>query len=113
MNIDEKLREILRQNGLVVNASDVIKATKQAFADEGYEKRIVHFDKYTPADLGFTELPEDYKVAEIMTGQDWYERFEKELSGKVLPYPENAEEYVRNISNEYIEAAKRASGLDS
>lgn len=103
---------------------DGIAQIEQAFADEGY----VHTDVREKADkllqdminmhanmrhdlvrLGLTYTPTQHvadfsggKLSKLMTGQEWYDRFEKELA-EMNPYHEKVEpDYA-------LAAAKRAA----
>lgn len=93
---------------------------KQAFADAGYlkpadksayEKALV--DSYLKAggdpDLivtSRTDWERNAKLAGLMTGQEWYERFEKEIAWMDLPKPWDS------IQNGYRDAAKKAAGIE-
>lgn len=114
MNLDQKLRDILRpfvprtavelHNDTIVEFAErskkahleAIEQIKQAFQDAGYSKvkTIWHHP----------DVP-------VMTGPEWYERFKEELTRtKVRP---NIVGHVAhtNIQDTVLEAAKRASGL--
>lgn len=109
-NLDDKLKEIL--NGYFEGASiepinddqDKVAAItdiRQAFADEGYEKRVLGRDFTARVDM-----------KEVMTGQEWYDRF-----GREYPmYPDtNQQSHLlqSKIREEALEAAKRASGVNN
>lgn len=86
-SLDNKLREILiatQPEEIPVTIDEAVDQIKQAFAEAGYVP-IVGFLK----DNGW------------LTGQEWYERFEKQLPPfSLVPF------------EDIIEAAKRASGLE-
>lgn len=110
MSLEDKLREILfdiRQYDYDADGNKIPEATdkeyiaqiKQAFADEGYEK--VHFDHDTIRAQGF------------MTGQEWYERFEKETVGRMFPYrTDNEQKLVHETASFFMKSAKRAADID-
>lgn len=82
---EEQIKHCCGQSGTNDIESD-IKLLKQAFADEREQEQ-----GFTAKDLG------------LMTGQEWYSRFEKELPRIGLS----------DAMNEAIlEAAKRAAGLE-
>lgn len=115
IDLDNKLREILaniitQETGEETTAAMIsdsyIGQIKQAFADEGYFR------------LKSENLAAAGKVGYMLTGQEWYERFEKNLKGK-LEYQQHdmgemgkfiRPEYAKNVS---LEAAKRAAGIDN
>lgn len=85
MSLDDKLKEILHFcAGNTDNKSLYIPQIKQAFADEGY-----------------TKLPK-WSGVTLMTGQEWYDRFYKEINS--IPYSP-----LR--IHEIWDAAKKAAGL--
>lgn len=105
--LDDKLREILFPdqqsieeewgNGgdavALLRTNESIAKIHQAFADAGYvNTKAVGFE-------GFT-------VKNLMTGQEWYDRFEKAFPGDGLMQP-----YI-DIREQVLWAAKRASGLE-
>lgn len=87
-DLDDKLREILEY--YQKQDPECIAEIKQVFVDEGWvepiemRRNIVH----------------PFKIVETMTGQDWYNRFYKELD---IDGDVNLVDVVR--------AAKKASGL--
>lgn len=106
---DQKLSDIIYSESL-----DMVEQIKQAFADAGY----------IPSNLGKTlyAMPKGKDLARelagldqiiddstntielsspMMTGQEWYDRFKKELP-KITSNP-----------NDIIKAAKRAAGLEN
>jgi hypothetical protein len=94
-NLDDKLKEIFKDSDLMYShATEVLIAQiKQAFAEEGYFQVEVNGKIYTH-NLNDNRL----------TGQEWYDRFEKEVVGRdwhvadILPAPQT-------------EAARKASGI--
>lgn len=98
--LDEKLRELL--NGLAApygiqdssRIADHVEKVKKAFADVGYEQRVLGRD--------FTAR---VNLAEVMTGQEFYDRFEKEITGWSMGA------YGRDLRSVLL-AAKKASGLN-
>jgi len=125
-DLDKKLKEILLPaiHALDSDESDtLVTQIKQAFADEGYEKvEYERTDQREPVverfgslgELGSPKMTihEWNKILsnkEIMTGQEWYNRFEKELEtwkqyGDKVNYMWNTDTVLK--------AAKKASGLD-
>jgi spore germination protein YaaH len=72
---------------------------KQAFIDEGWvNTKSVGFQ-------GFT-------VENIMTGQEWYDRFDQNLKGKIFAFDENGSEKIIAAVNACHEAAKKAAGIE-
>ena len=105
-DIDDKLREII-DDPIVTrfdkNDSDkAIRLIKQIFAEESYVKQGRH-------ELINERLREKVISGEIMTGQEWYDRFEKELSQAPAKFNQLMEGTV--AVKEVRMAAKRASGI--
>lgn len=73
-------------------APKFIAQIKQAFADEGYENTT----------FKTTELFKGHSP-EYMTGQEWYDRFEKELR--------NHHSVKTLLDENYLKLAKKAAGL--
>lgn len=115
MSLDDRLREILDEDRPPTDKSK-IKLIKQAFADEGYiqlNTDCSHRFAYTFCDMQhegetcercglFRHMAKnaaDSHVApvSVMTGQEWYDRFEKEAPGSTEPH--------------VFEAARKAAGL--
>lgn len=113
-DLDERLREILGTyypelstygdfEASGISDDDAIAQIKQAFADEDYVKNGVvtdwWADKYA-------------KYRGYMTGQEWYERFKKELPNTklagILPGVETTYRY-----NTILLAARRAAGINN
>lgn len=134
--LDKKLEEIIMDYGQVVSdeiwyqegygdrteppeASELktVEQIKQAFIDDGWSKvdkrqyrddKGRQYEQFT-FDGGYVRIPK----FEMMTGQEWYDRFEKEMIGLVLPYcvKHDGDKYVKNAAEEALKAAKRASGI--
>lgn len=114
MSIDDKLREIVSPTAYGFVKYDVcpecmfdfknaIPLIKQAFADEGY----VQF-KYEPGAKVFTEEEGLQLLLDkgFMTGQEWYDRFEK-LANSYPPY-----EPIKSPRLLALELARKAAGLE-
>lgn len=128
MSLDDKLREILNEFGNSIKdqsswmmlggeyepKSDPIAQIKQAFTEE-------YWDSLERQTMYFQDL---YK--EHMTGQEFYDRFEKEIDKVQAPPHEQIETYeqinrpqdaqaIRNshLEKEIMSAAQRAAGLDN
>lgn len=88
-----------------------LQSIKQALTDEGYIKlpyAVKDKDNniYIGSGKAFTT---DHK--ELMTGQEWYERFEKELPDTELKaYLPSAD--IAYKRSKVMEVAKRAAGID-
>lgn len=75
-----------------------IAAIKQAFEDEGWrQSTIAPEGKYGPFHT--------FDGKELMTGQEWYDRFEKELL--------NFAKIKHRITDDVLNIAKKASNLDA
>lgn len=123
MNIDNKLKEILDRiksvkfvtTKEVTNAvvdldkvrSNMVAKIKQLFADEGYEKKIGLIGNISGIKL--------YSIngdSNIMAGQEWYDRFEKELDKwDRIEIGTNKGETDFMAIPLVLKAAKKASGL--
>lgn len=107
-DLDSKLREILEEVEDEVNNTGgvstkhrgrLVAQIKQAFAEEGYVKVSKdNQDKIKTA----TIYSINHGQYELMTGQEWYERFEKELNN----HP------IKLQGTEIMRAAKKAAGLE-
>jgi hypothetical protein len=98
--LDDKLREILdNHERLVFESTDMaIAQIKQAFADAGY-----------PVSTHLEEEPKKVRLTfsngnrvEYMTGQEWYNRFEKALEDELYGvefYPDQARQAARKAAN--------------
>jgi len=112
-DLDSKLDYILKSNAAVQRCADkdalndydkLIPAIKQAFSEAGY-LQIPMVEVVTRYKQG--KKPEVFMVngKEVMSGQEWYDRFEAELTSQT------------NVKTQFswlgiMIAAKRASGLD-
>lgn len=104
MNLDDKLREVIY--GWVTADMDVteeehidkmVAQIKQAFAEAGWS------DGFNGPKISKMEI--DNK--EVMTGQEWYDRFTKALAGEVFPFSSETDEEVIDL----IDKCKKAAGL--
>lgn len=115
-NVDNKLRYILEDWYPGTQYSDVIPQIKQAFSEAGYINGIDYADWLTRRQripeglrgyMDFVAKNKGLKVPpRLMTGQEWYDRFEKEYR-KLGGYPDDV-----NINSNAMEAARKASGVD-
>jgi len=80
-----------------INLDDVVNKIEQAFADEQMTYKT-HPEAYEHIDK-MINLP----LTKLMTGQEWYDRFTKEI---------NAIPYSPLRYHEIMQAAKRAARLD-
>lgn len=93
MSLDDKLREIVDFEGETEEyANETIAQIKQAFADEGW----IHSPL---VDYQFKRI----KSGELMTGQEFFDRFE--------PLLEDIDLNSKTRYRELKEAAKKASGI--
>lgn len=60
-----------------------------------------------PPDIKY-HVPGEVFGAELMTGQEWYDRFEKELN----KFEGNYHKWVGSLPSEVLEAAKKAAGIE-
>lgn len=111
MSIDDKLKSLLEddESGIKhccgqTGCDDIeadITQIKQAFTDEGY--------KYvTRAE---TELLDRAINGDLMTGQEWYDRFKGELMGISVLWTEEIPKQLNPYALKVLEAAKKASGI--
>lgn len=126
-DLDTKLREILKHyylylkncelagdskishtavKGAINDANDlndkIVAQIKQAMADENYVK-VYDTTLAQGVSEGYVVIPE-----QPMTGQEWYERFKKEIDKLGFKYN------VRSINRNMVEkAAQRASGVEN
>jgi hypothetical protein len=120
---DQKLREILETGcdvttapggeaiGTVDVPDETIEEIKQAFADAGYiQLPNLKPGDYITINAGTVMINRDGTMTPVtrMTGQEWFDRFEKELRGFTFADNHDSRESV----NQCWEAAKRAAGLD-
>lgn len=104
--------------------NDTTEEIKQAFIDEGWNRPfddsgiinfgtaenpiLIHKDSpiFSQENGGWVGIPEENDGTVLMTGQEWYDKFEKELpADHLLP------QYV-NIREQVLEAAKKAAGIE-
>ncbi len=123
-DLDEKLLDILNDNGLLgvsisgdfsCDYDKVVEKIKQAFKDAGY----ICIPKETREDWA-----ENDKLFGLMDGQEWYDRFEKELPepyrtnreldphGHETPNGKYASQGEKSMHSKALFAARRASGLE-
>lgn len=114
MSIDKKLKELLSDDGQLVHCcgqagtSDIEKGIaqiKQVFLDEGWEQPRPLTDNEVRAINDYT------KANHMMTGQEWYDRFKKEVEVDFDFTGVGKRELADTIVNHISEAAKKASGL--
>lgn len=98
---------------------------KQVFTDEGYADmkkfqemlNLVADMKYqtvvAPKKVYVVLDKKQKKMQELMTGQEWYARFESELINKVIPYKKKMGDDAVAMATRSIciDAAKRASNI--
>lgn len=119
--LDDKLKEIkvkCYDGGHYLNDSTLsdenIAQIKQALAEEGYEKsmRTVRLDQITEPSVDYDKPPKErfgMPISNLMTGQEWLERFKTELLKADRPYVDpNSDDWLVSLVNT-IEAAKKAS----
>lgn len=111
MNLDDKFKEIEIKRTEYIGGGEVhrtirlndeeIAQIKQLFADVGY--------RFNPS---LKEMA-GYKIntKPTMTGQEFFERFEKEL-GEPKVFPGYGYDEIGYEDDHVLEAAKKASGLD-
>lgn len=120
-DLDSKIRDILTEEGVgppyysPLSQQEVIEKIKQALTKAGYVKTL------NPDGTVFIK---DDKVHVYRSGQEWYDRFEKELykpDAQVMPINrdddgESHDRFFRASGANFmygraLEAAKRAAGL--
>jgi len=107
MSLDEKLREIVADMPYPDAAVETI---KQAFTDSGY-LNSVRMNGKTIVMNGKDPLGQVvYWPDKAMTGQEWYDRFEKELEHKVIGVGYGGQDALY-VFNYVVGAAKKAAGL--
>ncbi len=141
MSLDEKLREIVvsqfpgksweetrnigvTEEGHLVpqlgshssELDNFIAQVKQAFTNEGYLPHVEAGKHVKVGDKLYitngTDPLVQVDLAEFMTGQEWYERFKKEVSKPSIEGTIYQVVHELRDQKQYLEAAKRASGLD-
>ena len=98
-DIDDKLEYIVEasNNGLFWSTERQIARIKAVFAEAGYVKSLSTADRVITNAVKLFNKEHGY-----MTGQEWYDRFERELK----------KEHPRFQSVRALEAAKQASRLE-
>lgn len=98
MNLDDRLIDILTDGKLAITGKRL--QIKQAFTDSGWTNRVGARGVAHP----------DGTIEPLLAGQEWFDRFEKELPKRFVSNNwEN--EIIRNTVAIMMEAAKKASGL--
>lgn len=118
MTLDEKLREIFRNpewGQYRNNWQFEIAQIKAAFAEEGYVQ-VPQVEIVTRYEAG--KKPELFMVngEEVMTGQEWYDRFEKEVMDiqYSINVPEDADRtdsIIEGVEMTLLGLASKAAGL--
>jgi len=104
MNLDEKLDRILyehRNDSPMGKQTPLIEDLKAAFSEAGYKQLPKQADMQSLVDAGLAEF--------MMTGQEWYDRFTRELPPPLHEPQEHAEMFERL---DVLSAARRAAGLE-
>jgi hypothetical protein len=116
MSLDDKLKEIMGEQyePILNNADEWLPQIKKAFADEGYIKipQIREVKGKLETQHNFVDI----NNMRYMSGQEFYERFEKivsdEIYGDTNPTNKVDCESVPYICTcDMLEAAKKAAGL--
>jgi len=112
MSIDDKIHYILKSNASVQRYFDkdatrdyenLVPEIKKAFEDGGWKKVGRH-------EIINQRLREKVAKGELMTGQEFYSRFEKELRGEAFLFEKN--DTITRLNHEvYLDAAKKAAGV--
>ena len=109
MSLDDTLKQIIIDEG--GDGSDyAVIDIRTAFEESGYiptltiNGRTIVVNGNTP--LGYVV----YYPDQVMTCQEWYDRYEAELRDKIFPTG-NDSQYVVDAVNRCAEAAKKASGI--
>lgn len=109
MSLDDKLRAIIQDRMNWKGTEDeTIAAIKQAYEDEGYEPFIGHIQSIHQH---LKELESRFYTDDRMTGQEWYDRFERQYhmsADWIAGDPEMGDDAEHDVLN----AARRAAGLD-
>ena len=119
--LDDKLYELLisvaknwiendgRPKHLLIDLENTIPEIKQAFAETGY----VLIPQAQVGKLDGVEIM-SINGKEVMTGQEWYDRFIKNADHEKVTWPDNASREVicAMVGQVYTEAAKKASNID-
>lgn len=108
MDLDEKIVKILNVVGDMYppDSSDIrhaLQDIRQAFTDAGYVPEDKNFFKKAWS-AGYNTAKIEHKAISYMTGQEWYDRFEK-LVDKMEMQP-------LIIDGAYLSLAREAAGLN-
>lgn len=109
-DLDDKLSEILEDvsdfshDGEYIGDKNVVAQIKQAFADTGYIRPGRH-------ETVNQRLREKVVNGELMTGQGWYDRFQKDL---IYQLGTTGQLHARDsaMMELVLKAAKRAAGIE-
>lgn len=130
-DLDDKLERVLydhRNDTPIGKQSALISDIKQAFADEfGIDQMLQDMVdlranmQHNLVRLGLTATPTNHiadfskgKLSKLMTGQEWYDRFEKEADKvKISQADANAPYHQTRIMQQLYKAAQRASGVSN
>lgn len=106
MTIDDKLRNKIYKLTDHWLHPDEIAQIKAVFAEEGYGlvDTIVWSSRNDVESV-------DIKGVSHLSGAEWYERFEKQMKGKVFLHANDDSSYVRDAIEVCRQAAKKAAGL--
>lgn len=105
-DIDEKLKIVQSKIGCCryhMESQEFRDEIKQAFAEAGYVNDVY---RKTINDAFLDGVKSE---AGLMTGQEWYDRFEKEYTGLLSPGQMHADDLTEE---DVLKAAKRAAGLE-
>jgi hypothetical protein len=103
MSLDDKLRDILLGP---TSTDEAVQLVKQAFAAESYRQILKAKEQMKAVEAHNADLV-------YMSGQEWYDRFEKELE-PLLTYPiddSGIVNYSCIMKDSVYIAARRATGL--
>lgn len=123
-DLDEKLLEVIEDNQYIDGEflkyaseeakQEAVARIRQAFVDAGW----LHIPNLKTGDFitvngGTVILNGDGTMTRVirLTGQEWYDRFEKKLRGIILPYSEQPHDALMAF-NLCEEAAKKAAGIE-
>jgi len=119
-DLDDKLREVLRytvngeRNIHATEMKETLAQIKQAFANAGYVQTLKTGDRTIVANgkdpFGWIV----YYPDEVMTGQEWYDRFMAELDKPLYNDTKKYQRQCPECGSPYLleTAAKRAAGLE-
>lgn len=126
-DLDDKIRSIIMSDYDVAETDDVVARIKQAFADEGYvtpenAKKVQEMvnqmaqlaqDSFNMPTMVNVRLDKKQQTMQkLMTGQEWSDRFDKNLHLQPIPNRWMECYDVGAIWGIALEAAKRAAGRD-